>query len=64
VPDSSDRFSKILGHKSNREITGSMLEKLQAIDGQDIRPKGICLWLILDRQTEIVKISEIKSLIF
>ncbi|MDO8590809.1 MAG: TIGR04141 family sporadically distributed protein [bacterium] len=34
------------------------------IDGQDIKPKNICLWLILDRQTEIAKISEINSLIF
>lgn len=34
------------------------------IDGQDIKPKNICLWLIFDRQTEITKISEIKSLIF
>jgi len=34
------------------------------IDGQDIKPKNICLWLVFDRQTEIAKISEIKSLIF
>jgi len=34
------------------------------IDGQDIKPKIICLWLILDRQTEITKISDISSLIF
>ncbi len=34
------------------------------IDSQDIKPKNICLWLILDRQTEITQISEIKSLIF
>lgn len=34
------------------------------IDGEDIKPKNICLWLIFDRQKEIAKISEIKSLIF
>lgn len=34
------------------------------INGQDIKPKSICLWLVFDRQTEITKISEIKSLIF
>lgn len=34
------------------------------IDGENIKPKSICLWLILDRQSEIEKISEIKSLIF
>lgn len=34
------------------------------IDDQEIKPKEICLWLIFDRQKEIKKISEIKSLIF
>ena len=34
------------------------------IDGQDIKPKNICLWIILERQSAITKISEIKSLIF
>lgn len=34
------------------------------INGQDIKPKNICLWFVFDRQTEIIKISEIKSLIF
>ena len=34
------------------------------IDGQDIKPKKICLWLIFERQTPLTKISEIKSLIF
>lgn len=34
------------------------------INGEEIKPKGICLWLIFERQTEITKISEIKSLIF
>ncbi len=34
------------------------------INDQEIKPKGICLWLIFERQTEITKISEIKSLIF
>ncbi len=34
------------------------------IDGQDIKPQSICLWFVFERQTEITKISEIKSLIF
>lgn len=34
------------------------------INGQEIKPEGICLWLILERQTDVKKISEIKSLIF
>ena len=34
------------------------------INDQEIKPKGICLWFIFERQTKITKISEIKSLIF
>jgi uncharacterized protein (TIGR04141 family) len=34
------------------------------IDELDIKPKKICLWLILERQNKVAKISEIKSLIF
>lgn len=34
------------------------------IDGQSVSPKRVCLWFIFDRQTQISKISEIKSLIF
>lgn len=34
------------------------------INSEEIKPKRICLWLIFDRQTEITKISEIRSLIF
>lgn len=33
-------------------------------NGTEIKPKSICLWLILERQTQIEKISDIKSLIF
>ena len=33
-------------------------------NGTVIKPKKICLWLILERQTALTKISEIKSLIF
>jgi len=34
------------------------------INGEEIKPERICLWLIFKRKSEIKKISEIKSLIF
>ncbi|MEO5684774.1 MAG: DUF6119 family protein [Chitinophagaceae bacterium] len=34
------------------------------IDSSSIRPKRICLWMILDRKTKISKLSEFDSLIF
>ena len=34
------------------------------INGQEIKPQKICLWLILERQTTITKVSDIQSLIF
>lgn len=34
------------------------------IDNSSIRPKSICLWMILDRKTKISKLSEFDSLIF
>ena len=33
------------------------------INGEKVRPKNICLWLILERKNTIQKISELKSLI-
>ena len=34
------------------------------ISEQEIKPQQICLWLILERQTTITKVSDIQSLIF
>ena len=34
------------------------------IEGQPIKPDKVCLWIILERQGEIQKLSDIKSLIF
>jgi ribosomal protein L30/L7E len=34
------------------------------IDTSSIRPKRICLWIILDRKKKINKLSELNSLIF
>jgi len=33
------------------------------INGVEVKIDGICLWILLDRQTEIKKISEINSII-
>ncbi len=33
------------------------------IDGQEVHPKKICLWLLIDRKNPVEKLSEMKSLI-
>jgi len=57
-----------LGYTIDQAVTTIKILQSQTstiqINGQDIKPKGICLWLIFDRQSKITKISEIKSLIF
>jgi len=39
-------------------------ESIIEIDGDEVKVKGVCLWIILDRRGKIEKLSEINSIIF
>jgi len=58
------KFNYAIDQASN---TIKLLQNSQSeikIDDQEIKPKTICLWFVLDRKSKLDKLSQINSLIF